>query len=175
MDNLSFMLSFMWLLMAASGVFLYKAILIIQIYMDGRRRRKIYPSLVTADKSCKTHTWMNQKLAMSGIDPGKYLVCVDCGLVSGTKLMLNGPAKEVFHNNIKIAREKSVKYDELRTNRQKRQDEVMNQLVRAHIAQLTGDIHKDAEVLQQFFRKSCVEMEVVYNDLHEELKKIENG
>lgn len=179
-NDVGMMLGLMWVLMASSGIFLYKSVMVVQAYLETKRRRKIFASLekATVENTCKgNHKWDDAKLALAGLEPGSYKVCVDCGQVAkgGSLRKLNGPAMEIYKNNIRLRGERQVKYKDLAQKRQQVTDEVMNRLVRAHVGELQGDLHANIAVLQQFFRKSSIEMEALYMDLHKDLEEIDRG
>lgn len=75
------------------------------------RDRNNYPRLVKKnwelDLVCKPHSWSRTKLALTGLEPGPYLVCMNCGSISGhDDVRLNDAAIEVLKNNIKLNNEK---------------------------------------------------------------------
>jgi hypothetical protein len=171
-------LMFTWFLMGLSGVFLYKSIQAIFAFKEMLRRRKEYPYVerATDQRMCKgPHKWDQTKLALGALPTGKYTVCTECGYVSGQNVMLNAPGMEVYRNNIKIRDERRDKWNKLFQVKQQRTDEIMRQQIKACVADLGSDLHKNIEVLEQFFRKSNIELESLYSKLNKEYYDEENG
>lgn len=176
-NDLQTMLFMTWILMAASGVFAYKSYLAVTAWFEVRRRRKEYASLeqATEENMCKgPHTWDTIKLALAGLPVDRYMVCKECGFVSTEgSVKLNGPALEIYKNELRIRQERLDRYNAVT---QKKNDEVqklMNVMVRRCIESFDGDLHKNAEALQQFYRKTVMELDSLYSKLNKELDEEE--
>lgn len=179
-NDVATLLGIMWVLMAASGIFLYKSVLVIGAYLTTRRRRREYPSMVAVDPktACKeVHTWDEIKLALAGLEPGYYKVCTTCGQIAkgGSLRKLNGPGMEVYKNQLKRRRENQAKLDAVKLKRQQMTNDIMLKMIRDHARSLDGDNANNVEVLQQFFRKSSIELESMYIELHKDIEEIERG
>lgn len=177
--DVGMLLGLMWVLMATSGIFLYRSAMVIQAYLETRRRRKAYPSMVKVDHTaCKdVHKWDEIQLALAGIEPGYYKVCTICGQIakSGSPRKLNGPGMEVYKNQLKRRKEAREKLLAAKTKHQQRTTDVMLRMIRDHARSLGTDNATNVEVLQQFFRKSSIELESLYVELHKEVEEIERG
>lgn len=168
------------LLCVLAGVFGGRIHTLIVGILEMKRRRKVFPYLekATEGNSCKgPHSYDRSKLAMPPLPVGEYLVCKDCGFVSNDvgSYRLNAPAQEVFHNNLKL-RERAIQIDaELERRKRDRIHALMNQLIKANIEKFDGDMHKNIPELQQFFRKTAMELESVYAGLKKDLDELERG
>lgn len=167
------MLFGMWILMALSGVFAYQSFLAVKAWFQLRRRRTEYSSLVRATKDdiCGTHKWDNIKLALAGLPVDQYRVCTECGFVSTNhgSYKLNGPALTVYKNELKIRSDRVSRYKRVADKKQVETDLLMNTMIKQFYNQLDGDKQKQVELLQQFFRKSVMELDSLYAKLNKEL------
>lgn len=62
----------------------------------------------------KPHSWEDITLAVRHVEPGKYLVCKECGVISGTEYMLNKAGVKQLNQSIEIKRlfdEETKKYN----------------------------------------------------------------
>lgn len=139
---------------------------LLKAYRKVSRRRKELPYLekATADNCCKgPHNYDESKLVMEPLPPGDYLVCKDCGFVSNSvgDYKLNGPALEVFLNNIKLRKDREAQALISMIEKQRLMDEAMNSVVRRSIQKFDGDLSKNSAELQQFFRLCVIEIEDV--------------
>lgn len=174
MDKVTGMLSLMWILMAASGVFLYKACLAVTVWLEFRRQKRDYPGVGPADKSklCKeTHVWNSIKLAIADLPVDRYRVCVECGLIAhpGSPVTLNKPGMEVYLNNIKRTAERNARWNEAFKKKQDGMREIMNETIKSHVGLLTDDLSANVKVLESFFHKSNIELDVLYSSLNKTL------
>lgn len=168
----------MWLMMALSGVFIYRIICIVASGLDARRKRKMYPGVQIARKEllCKgPHSWDKTKLAIDGLPVESYTVCKDCGLISSSEFnyKLNPPGLEVYQNNLKRRVERQARWDATFKKKQEVTNLLMNNLIKENITKFDGDTQKNIENLQQFFRKSVIEIDSLYTVLNKEFE--ENG
>lgn len=174
MDKITLMLSLTWLLMAASGVFLYKTCLAITVWLDFRRQQKDYPGIGPADESklCKEpHVWNSIKLAISDLPVDKYRVCIECGLVAhpGSPVVLNGPGMQVYLNNIKRRAERDARWNEAFKLKQDGMREIMNASIKSHVGLLSDDLSANVKVLESFFHKTNLELDSLYSSLNKTL------
>lgn len=177
-SNIMMSLYFCWFLMAVSGIFLFKSYVAIKAYIETKRLRTVYPSIEIAHKEtiCKgPHTWKETKLALHPLAAGVYQVCSDCGFVAGEKnVKLNGPALEVFKNNL-IRRDRlNQQWEESLKRKQEGLKRIMNLMIKSHVGLLGPDLQPNIEVLQQFFTKSTLEIESLFAKLEQELRDQEN-
>jgi hypothetical protein len=171
------MLTIMWVLMALSGVFAYRSFFVVKGYLETRRRRKLFPSLESAKQEllCKEpHTWDRIKLIMTPLSPGLYTVCTTCGFVSadGGSFKLNGPALEVYKNELKSRLDAKLRWDQIERLRQERLENAMNKLIKDQVQTqdfTNTDLTVRIELLKDFFRKTHLEIEVIYSELNKEL------
>lgn len=168
------------LLCGVAGMFWGRVQTLIKAYFDMKRRKIEYASLEEAKTEliCKgPHSYDRIKLAMAELPVDEYLVCKDCGFVSNSEgsYKLNGPALEIYHAELN-RRTKAIEIDaELRRRKQERIDQLMNVLVRANIEKFDGDLSKNSYELQQFYRKTALELESVYAGLKKDLDDLERG
>lgn len=172
-------LGFMWVMMALSGVFAYRSFFLIKGFIEMKRRQKQYPYLekATTENMCKgPHAWDRAKLVMAQLPVGHYRICKDCGYVSTEEgeYKLNAPGIEVYRNAIKLREEAKAKQEALLKAKQTTLDEIMSRLVKGNVQSFDGDLHKNGAALQQFFRKTVMEIESMYTKLYEDSQK-ENG
>lgn len=177
-NDLMTMLYILWILMAASGIFAYKSYLAIKNWLNVRRQRKVYPSIepATDDNVCKgPHKWDKTIVSISPLPVSLYNVCLDCGYVSceDYSVKLNGPGLEVYRNNVKRRDERRARQQKVFTKKQQETDQIMYKMIRMHVEQLGNDVHKNSEVLQQFFRRSNIELESLFIQLNKELEEEE--
>jgi hypothetical protein len=159
------------LVSALVGIVAYRTSLLILGIIEHRKLRQKYPSVepIPPGYGCEIHTWEKAKLVLGSLPVDSYLVCTECGIISGKNRKLNGPGLEVLKNNHKIREERNLAYEETRRKRQEGLDSRMNALVKAHVQQFDGDLHQNIDKLQQFFRKSVIEVDSLYAQLNEEL------
>lgn len=81
---------------------------------------------------------------------------------------LNKPALEVYKNNLKIREENKAKWDRILLKKQAETQKIMNQMIKSHVAEFSGDLHANIKVLEQFFRKSTIELENLYSTLNKD-------
>jgi hypothetical protein len=178
-NDINVMLGIMWILMALSGIAAYRSFIVVKAYIGMMRRRQKYPSVAKANPLtlCSGgHKWDSVKLVLANLPVDTYKVCTDCGFVSGVEnYQLNGPGLEVYKNTVKLRNERKAKWDATVLKKQRETQDIMNKLIRAHVADLTNDLHKNIEVLQQFFRKSNLEMESLYEKLNHDLDEDGHG
>lgn len=140
-----------------SGVIMYVGAVNVIKLISSYRRSKNFPSLETLSDqylemniTCKPHFWERITLAMRGLDPGKYIVCSSCGLVSGTHFRLNGPGLEVFKNSLKLNADNLLK-DQREENRIQ---EILNRdfdlWTKTFIHQFGKDPDKNLKLLEEF-------------------------
>lgn len=145
-----------------AGVFAYRVHNLIFAYYELRRRRKIYPYVVTAvdEQLCKgPHKWDQITLAL-GEFTGPYTVCTECGYVSSERnRMLNAAALEVYKSSLKRRNERLARWEVAFKKKQEASHQLMNDLIKGHVALLGTDMQSNIEVLQQFFRKSNLELD----------------
>lgn len=173
MNDLQSLMLVMWPLMALSGIFIYKAFLAITGAIADRRRRKEYASLnnATKDTICKgPHTWNTIKLAMAGLPTDQYMVCSDCGFVSTDLgfVQLNKPALEIYRNELRLREQRKTTSEWMKQRKQEELDRIMNIMVQHHYTD-----RLDVELLQQFFRKTVIEIDSLYDRLLDELEEKE--
>lgn len=162
---------YMWFLMALSGVFAYRSFVVIKAKIEYERRRKTLSALKQPrdEDLCKgPHSWEKSMLAFAEIDTGMYLVCKECGNIANTDYSLNGPAKEILLNNLKLREEKVAKNKALNEKRIKLIDGLMNRMVKDNIESFDGDFTKNSYALQQFYRKTVLGVECIYAELAKE-------
>lgn len=174
MDKITIMLSVMWLFMAASGVFLYKACLAITVWLEFRRQQKNYPGVGPADKSklCKEpHVWNSIKLAIADLPVDKYRVCVECGLIAhpGSPVTLNKPGMDVYLNNIRRRAARDAQWNEAFKKKQDGMRDIMNAAIKSHVPLLGTDLGSNVKVLESFFHKSNLELDSLYSSLNKTL------
>lgn len=163
-------------LCAAAGVVARRAYEAIAYIVDYRKKLKTHPGLIaaTADNVCKVnHKWDKVRLALAGLPVDTYTVCTECGYVvamteDDEDFKLNEPALELYRETLKQQKEEDVKYMNRLKRRQDKLQEIMNSQIRAHVGQLTDDLQKNIEVMQQFFRKSTIEVESLLVSLKKE-------
>lgn len=138
--------------------------------MDHYEKRRTLPCLVeaSADTVCKgPHSWNKAKLVFPELPVDTYSVCTDCGYIAaedeyGFSYQLNKPGLEVYNNNIKLKAEDDQKIQTAFKAYQAKTQEIMNAQIRAHVGLLGTDLQTNIEVLQQFFRKSDLELKSLY-------------
>lgn len=87
----------------------YGFALLLKDYSEHPRLKTVSQEYMDHNMTCKPHSWERTTLALRGLDPGKYLVCTACGIVSGHMFRLNEPALEVLRNNIRLNAEKETR------------------------------------------------------------------
>jgi len=148
------------------GYFAFRVKILIKVILETRRRRKTLPYLEMAHQHllCKgPHTYSETTLAMAPLPTGDYLVCSECGFVSNGEgsFKLNGPAIEVFRNNISRKKEREARALIAMATRQRLMDDAMNGLVKRYVEKFGVDLHTNAEELKQFFRHAVIEIDDV--------------
>lgn len=167
------------LLCAVSGYFANRINLLITGLIEIKRRQKVYPYIEFAHKDgiCKgLHVWREATLALGPVT-GKHDVCAECGFVSGFdgNYKLNAPALEVFKAYLKKQFDRKILQERAFARKQSESTEIMNELIRTHAGKLSEDLGKNIEVMQQFFRKSNIELDSLYTDLSKILSDESNG
>jgi hypothetical protein len=99
---------------------------------------------------CKPHEWHKTTLALRGLDPGSYLVCLKCGTVSGTPFRLNDPGLEVLRNNIKLEAEKKAKHERQLNRTQEILEADFNYWVNTYLQEFSVDKEKNRQLLRKF-------------------------
>lgn len=176
-NELQTLMLVMWPLMAASGVCLYLTILAIRNHFKLMRRQREYASLKpsSSEALCKgPHTWDTIKLALAGLPVDTYMVCSECGLVSTQEasVQLNGPALEIYRNELKIRQRRNNLQSRMDQKRRAELDRLMNTMVKSVYVEL-GSNHDHVKVLQQFFRKTVLEVDSLYARLNKEIEEEE--
>ena len=169
----------LFILVMFVGAIAYRTFLIFKAYIDTKRQRKLYPSVIIAnDKDlCKSpHKWDRIKLALGDLPVDTYTVCTECGFIShpGSKHRLNSPGLEVYKNNIKRREERVKRWEHAFMLKQKGSNDIMNTLIKSHVGQLTSDLQNNIEVLQQFFRKANLELDSLYQTLNKKVDEEDN-
>lgn len=173
MNNLEELMYVTWLLMALTGIFAYRGVLAINDFVTLQRRRRQYASLVPATKEniCQgPHKWDTIKLALNGLPVDRYMVCLECGSVATQEasVKLNPPGLEMYRNEVRLRKENDVSFTEMVRRRQEELDRIMNIMVQHHYTD-----RLDIELLQQFFRKTVIEVDSLYTRLNKELDEEE--
>jgi hypothetical protein len=163
-------------LCAAAGIFGYRVNNLLVAYLEIKRQRKVYPYVVDAvdEQLCKgPHKWDQITLAL-GQYTGPYTVCTECGYVSSEKnRMLNAPGLEVYKNNLKRRADREARWAAAYRTKNEMTHQLMNELIRSHVSLLGTDMQSNIEVMQQFFRKSNIELDSLYSRLNKSLDEDE--
>ena len=163
-------------LCGAFGVFANRLYLLGTAYFKMKESRKVFPYLeaVTKNNICSgPHEYDRITLAFAAIPTGEYLVCKCCGFVSTARgqYKLNAPAMEVYKNELD-RRSKAIKaVFEQNKLKNEMMHEAMNRLIKGSVANFEGPMQSNIEELQQFFRKTQMEIE----SINETLKKDVDG
>lgn len=148
-------------------------------YFEVERRRKIYPYFEEAydEALCKgPHKWDKTKLIMPPLPMETYMVCTECGYISGAGggYKINAPALEVYRAHIVRRDERFKKNQDLIKQKQQAIDEAMNRLIKLHVVKFEGSINDNTEILQKFFRMATLEVESIYVTLGKQIDE-DNG
>ena len=82
---------------------------------------------------------------------------------------------EIYQNELK-RRRRSIEIEaELNKRKTERIQEAMNRLIKLSIEKFDGDMHKNIPELQQFYRKTAMELESIYAGLKKDLDELERG
>lgn len=172
------------LLCSLAGYFAFRTYSLVLSIIEVKRRRRELPYLEMARQEllCKgPHSYDRMRLAMAPLPIETYLICKDCGFISNDEgsFKLNKPALEVYHNNLKI-RDRQAEIDlMLLRKKQEKLDLLMNKMIKGLLEDPDfyrhDDINFRIQVLQQFFRKSAIEIESMYASLKKDLDEAERG
>lgn len=110
--------------------------------------------------TCKPHDWTKTKLALRGLDPGEYLVCTKCGIVSGYSKRVNDPGLEVLRNNIKLEEDRKAKEQ----HQVSRSQEILNADFEYWTKTYLQDFGKSSEKNLELLRKFSVFTVASVND-----------
>lgn len=145
------------LVMMFSGVLVYLGFKNLLVLIRMTRNNTKFPSLkrvseesMEMNQTCRPHSWHKTTLALRGLDPGSYLVCTGCGIVSGHSLKVNEAGLEVLRNNIKIDAEKKSKEE----RQVRRTQEILNAdfelWTKTFLNQFGQSPEKNLELLKKF-------------------------
>lgn len=88
----------------AFGVILFRFLETLRYYTNYYKNRAKSPDSLPVDdsKTCqnKPHSWNKTKLALKDLEFGSYLVCIDCGKISGSEFMLNASGLEAMKEQV---------------------------------------------------------------------------
>lgn len=178
-DQIYTFLGLFWFISMLTGIFFFRSFVAAKYMRDTIRNKKLFPSLedATDDNTCKgPHSWHSIKLALTGLPVGQYLVCQDCGYVNQDgedRLKVNAAGLEVLRND-KAKKDKLTRvYNETQLKRQQKIDALMVKMVRGNVQNFDGDIHKNGRALQEFFKKTVLEIDAVYTELNKQLDEEE--
>jgi hypothetical protein len=140
-----------------TGVMMFVGIKNIVVIISNYRSSLKFPRLqhlsdefVEMNITCKPHTWTRTTLALRGLDPGSYLVCTSCGLVSGHHFRLNEPGLEVLNNNTKLNAVKAQREEWEVTRTQEILNADFEFWTKTYLKHFGFSAAEDLELLRQF-------------------------
>lgn len=160
-----------------AGLFAYRSTEIAIGWLQTYYHRKAFPSVqnIKNKELCRLHTWNDIMLAVAGVEPRVHKVCTECGLVFGTTKKLNKPALGVYHNHLIIRETKRKIVEKTIKIRQIKRDIAMNNLIKGFITCDTSTpLQQNIEFLQNFFRKSVIELDNIDSEITKELDRDTN-
>lgn len=136
--------------------------------------RNDFPALhkINEKELCKLHTWAYMNLALRGLEPGRYSVCLTCGNVARTKLKVNKPGLEHYLEAKKLKESEYALNQDLLRLRQMKLDIAMNGIIKSFIeTKDTVPVQNNIEFLQNFFRRSVIEIQEVDDFIAKEFNR----
>ncbi len=158
----------------AAGIYACLSFQAIDAWITYFRTRNRFPALIKIKKQqlCQFHAWTYMNLALRGLNPGKYSVCSKCGNVANTKLKVNKPGLEHYNEAKKLKESEYAFNQDLLRLRQMKLDIAMNGVIKSFIE--TKDalpVQNNIEFLQNFFRRSVIEIQEIDDFIAKEFNR----